>query len=131
MTPQSILGKIKDLGRAGPKEGQGGLVSQSTCLTPKSKRLLSRKQRLLCLISNFAPPPPDERLAPLSRLLCCRLWMLVIRINTCHCVLFSCWNFNKWAYFGEIQYNLAFCVGQSYDGVAAMASEQSGVTSIV
>ena len=34
--------------------------------------------------------PPDERLAPLSRLLCCRLWILVFRINTCHCVLFSC-----------------------------------------
>ena len=74
--------------------------------------------------------PPDERLAPLSRLLCCRLWILVFRINTCHCVLFSCWDFNKWAYIGEIQYNFAFCVGQSYDGAAAMASEQSSVTSI-
>ena len=48
--------------------------------------------------------------------------------HTCHCVLFSCWDFNKWAYIGEIQYNFAFCVGQSYDGAAAMASEQSGVT---
>ena len=30
-----------------------------------------------------------------------------------------------------IAYNFAFCVGQSYDGAPAMASEQSGVTSIV
>ena len=38
---------------------------------------------------------------------------------------------SKWAYKGEIQYNFAFCVGQSCDGAAAMASERSGVTSIV
>ena len=45
--------------------------------------------------------------------------------------MFSSWAFNKWAYRGEIQYNFAFCVGQSYDGAAATASERSGVTSIV
>ena len=37
----------------------------------------------------------------------------------------------KWAYKGEMQYNFANCVGQSCDGAAAMASERSGVTSIV
>ena len=30
-----------------------------------------------------------------------------------------------------MQYEFVFCVGQSYDGAAAMASERSGVTSIV
>ena len=39
--------------------------------------------------------------------------------------------FNTCVYIGEMQYNFAFCVGQSNDGAAAMASEQSGVTSIV
>ena len=37
----------------------------------------------------------------------------------------------KWGYKGEIQCNFALCVGQSYDGAAAMASERSGVTSII
>ena len=36
-----------------------------------------------------------------------------------------------WAYKGEMQYNFAFCIGQSCDGAVAMASERSGVTSIV
>ena len=44
--------------------------------------------------------------------------------------MFSCWAFNKWVYKGEIQYNFAFCVRQSYDGTAAMASERPGVSSI-
>ena len=121
MHPQSFLDRNKDLGRAGAKRGQGALVPKSTRLAPQSKSLLFCKQRLLCLISHFGPP--DERLNLLSRLLCCRLWILVIRINTCHCVLFSYWDFNKWAYIGKIQYNFAFCFGQSYDGTAAMASE--------
>ena len=30
-----------------------------------------------------------------------------------------------------MRYNFAFCVGQSYDGAAAMASKRSGVTSVV
>ena len=30
-----------------------------------------------------------------------------------------------------MQYNFASCVGQSYDGAAVMANEQSGVISIV
>ena len=34
-------------------------------------------------------------------------------------------------FIGEIKYNFAFCVGQSYDGAAATASKQPGVTSIV
>ena len=46
-------------------------------------------------------------------------------------MLFSCWVFHKWAYTGEIENNFAFCVGQGYNGAAAMASEQSGVSSIV
>ena len=45
--------------------------------------------------------------------------------------MFSCWAFNKWAYKGKTQNNFAFCVDQSCDGAAAMASERSGVTSII
>ena len=30
-----------------------------------------------------------------------------------------------------MRYNFAFCVGQSYNGAAAMASERSGITSAV
>ena len=57
--------------------------------------------------------------------------IFVIMINTCHCVIVFLLGFYMWAYKGEMQYNFAFCVGQSCDGAAAMASERSGVTSIV
>ena len=45
--------------------------------------------------------------------------------------MFSCWAFNTWAYKEEIQCNFAFCVAQSYGCAAAMASERSGVASVI
>ena len=82
--------------------GPGGSSLPINMLGPPIKKLTLLKTAAFAL--NFKLwPPSDERLAPLSRLLCCRLWILVIGINYCHCVLFSCWDFNKWAYIGEIQ----------------------------
>ena len=63
------------------------------------------------------PPPNPSRT---------KTKILVPMINTCHCVIVFLLGF-KWAYKEEIQYNFAFCVGQSCDGAAAMASDRSGV----
>ena len=51
----------------GLKGGQRASTPQLTCLVPQSTGLLFWRQRFLCLISSFAPPP-------LSRLLYRRLW---------------------------------------------------------
>ena len=55
--PPSILDKNKDLGRAGAKEGQRGLVPPIDMLGPPIKKLPLLKTAVFELISNFAPPP--------------------------------------------------------------------------
>ena len=90
MPPQSILDKNKDLGSLPAPRGARESGPIIDMFGPPIKKLTLSKAAAFVLNFKLYPPPPDERLAPLSRLLCCRLWILVIRINTCHRVLFSC-----------------------------------------